>query len=401
MTSLTLLLLLAGAQEWSRFRGPNGAGVSDATTIPAEWKEGDFNWRLRLPGGGHSSPVLWGARLFLTSADAEKAERYLLCIDAEKGAILWTKAFPFERYKLHKNASYAANTPAADADRVYALWQTRKRSTLHAFRHDGTPAWTADLGPYRSGHGTGSSPIVAGDLVVVCNDQDGESFLLAVDAATGRERWRVPRVGDRACYSTPCVYERPGGATEIIFTHSYRGITGVEARTGRKAWEIDVFGRHQQRAIGSPVIFGDLVIGSSGFTTKEKNVVAVRPGDGGVKEVYRLQDRVPHVPTPLVLGDRLFLWGDTGIVTCADAATGRVVWQERVPGAYYGSPVAAGGRLYCADEKGVVTVIAAGDAFGLLARNDLGGETRSTPAIAGGVMYVRTRSVLVSVGGAD
>ena len=397
------LILLASAQDWPRFRGPNGTGVSDATTVPAKWTDKDVNWKATLPGRGHSSPVLWGDRVFLTSADLKKGERYLLCLSTSDGREFWRRRFGFSRYKTSKRNSYASNTPAADADRVYVLWQTTKESALHAFDHDGKPVWKADLGGYKAGHGTGSSPIVTGDMVIVCNDQDGDSFLAAFDRSTGEIRWKTPRIGDRACYSTPCVYVRAGHDPELIFTHSFRGITGVDVRTGRKNWEIKVFGTHKQRAVGSPVLFGDLVIGSSGFTSSEKNVVAVRPDasakETGAREVYRLQDRVPHVPTPLVVGERLYLWSDLGIVSCVDAATGKRVWQGRVEGRYHGSPVSAGGRIYCIDQKGVVAVVATGDRFKLLARNDLGEPASSTPAIADGVMYVRTWSRLHSVGG--
>jgi outer membrane protein assembly factor BamB len=189
----------------------------------------------------------------------------------------------------------------------------------------------------------------------------------------------------------------------VIFTHSFRGITGVDAASGKQLWEIDVFGRHKQRAIGSPVLAGDLVIGSSGFTTSEKNVVAVRPGggnaDSAVQEVYRLQKNVPHVPTPLVFEGRLYLLTDNGILTTADAATGEVFWSKRVGGNFHGSPICAGGRLYAIDLTGVVVVLATGPDFEVLARNDLGEPGQSTPAVSGGVLYLRTLSHLIALGG--
>ena len=390
------------SQEWTRFRGPNGSGISEATTVPVTWTEKDYNWKIDLPGRGHSSPVVWGTRLFLTGSDSKKGERTLLCIDTADGRIRWRRVFRFKPYKKHRNNTFATTTPAVDGDRVYVLWQSAAGSVLHALDHDGKPAWRFDLGRYKSGHGTGSSPIVHGDRVIICNDHDGESFLVALDRATGKVRWKLPRIGDRACYSTPCVFDPPGRKPEIIFTHSFRGITGVDIESGRRTWEIDVFGRHKQRAVGSPVIFGDLVIGSSGFTNAEKNVVAVRPGDqesGEVKEVYRLQDRVPHVPTPLVTRDRLYLWSDRGIVSCIDARNGKQIWQERVDGSFHGSPVWVGGRIYAASWDGIVTVIDAADEFKVLARNELGEEMRSTPAVSDGVMYCRTVSRLFSIGG--
>jgi outer membrane protein assembly factor BamB len=387
------------AQEWTRFRGPNGSGVSEAATVPAKWEAGDVNWETRLPGAGHSSPVVWGDRIFLTSADEAKGERYLLCLDAKDGRERWRQAFGFAKHPKHKNNTYATSTPAVDADRVVVLWQSPQESALHALDLEGKPLWRHDLGGYKGNHGGGTSPVLHAGVVLLANDTDGESFLLALDAATGKVRWKVPRIGDRACYATPCILERPGREPEVVFTHSYRGITGVDLRTGRKLWEIDVFGTHEQRAIGSPVVFGDLVIGTSGFAASEKNVVAVRPDGDSAKEVYRLQRQVPHIPTPLVYKGRLFLWSDAGIVTCADAATGNVLWQERVGGTYYGSPVCVGGKLFAVDQTGQVTVVAASDRFEVLARNPLKETARSTPAVSGGVLYVRTETRLVSVGG--
>ena len=402
---LSLASRLTTAQEWTRFRGYNGSGVSEATTIPAQWSDDDYNWKIKLPGGGHSSPVIWGDRLFITSADPDKGLRYLLCINTANGSTEWTREYNFTPFKKHSGNSYATTTPVVDSDRVYVLWQARDGSSLDALDHDGNPVWQHDMGTYKSGHGTGSSPIVYKDMIIVDNDHDAESFLVAVDSATGVVRWQLPRIGDRACYSTPCVFEPKDRDAEIIFTHSFRGITGVDAAKGTKNWEIDVFGTHKQRAVGSPVIYNDLVIGSSGFTTAEKNVVAVRPTQTTtghqVKEVYRLNRQVPHVPTPLVYGDRLFLWTDTGIVSCVDVSNGKQIWQKRIGGTYFGSPVCIGGRLYCIDRDGVVNVVAAADKFEQLASNELGETCRSTPAASDGVMYLRTHSQLFSIGGIE
>lgn len=403
-----VLLLLTGvgigcAQEWTRFRGPNGSGVSEATSVPVSWADADYNWRIRLPGGGHSSPVIWGERLFITSADEEKNQRYLLCIDTKDGSTLWQREFAFEPYKKHRTNSFATNTPAVDDRHVYVLWQSQAGSLLHALDHDGNVVWQFDMGAYKSGHGTGSSPIVYDGMVIVCNDHDADSFLVAVDAASGNERWRVKRIGDRACYSTPCVFELEGRDPEIVFTHSYRGITGVDARRGQVKWEIDVFGTHQQRAVASPLIYKDLVIGSSGFTTAEKNVVAVRPTDTPegptVREVYRLNKLVPHCPTPVVYRDWLFLLSDTGIATCADAGTGKQIWQQRIGGNFFGSPICIGGRLYAIDVDGVVTVFAAAEEPEIISQAELGETTRATPAASHGVLYLRTYSQLFSLGG--
>jgi len=393
-------------QQWNRFRGPNGSGVSETTTIPVRWSDTDYNWITLLPGRGHSSPVSWDKRIFVTSADPAADQRYLLCIDSNDGSVLWKKTYPLHTFKRNKRNSFASHTPAVDAKHVYTIWQSSSNSRLVALDHDGGQVWEYPLGNYTGGHGPGISPIVHEDLVIICNDQEkgGNSFLVALDVASGKPRWKIDRPSDRACYSTPCVYQQPGQPATIIFTHSYRGISGVDAASGSMLWEIDVFGTHNQRAIGSPVVDGDLVIGSSGFTTGIKNVVAVRPRreaeNGTVTEIYRIASSVPHIPSPLVHNGLLFLWSDIGVVSCFDSKTGKLHWHGRVGGNYQGSPICVGGRLYCIDQDGVVVVVnATAKGLKILARNELGEASSATPAVIGGRMYLRTQSQLFSIGG--
>ncbi|PHS08834.1 MAG: hypothetical protein COA78_12460 [Blastopirellula sp.] len=404
--SLLSLLCLSSshAQEWTRFRGPNGSGISEAATVPTEWTEDQYNWKVDLPDAGHSSPVIWKDRIFLTSADPDSLTRHLLCLSAKDGSTIWQQKTSFSKYKVHKINTYASNSLAVDDKYVYVLWQTKEESSISALTHNGQPVWSVPLGDYKSGHGTGSSPIVYNETVIIGNDHDGSSsFLLALDRNTGKEKWRVPRLSDRACYSTPCVFEQKDRRTEIIFTHSFRGITGIDAESGHVNWEIDVFGRHAQRAVGSPVIYKDTVIGSSGFTTAEKNVVIVKPTGSGkqssVEEVYRLFKSVPHIPTPLVYQDLLYLITDTGILSAYEADSGNTVWQKRLGGNFFSSPICINGYLYCTDVDGRVSVLKTGDEFKLISEQELGEDTRSTPAVAGGVLYLRTRSTLFSLGG--
>jgi len=412
-TSCCQLLLLGfigsvDGQQWNRFRGPNGSGVSEATTVPVRWVQDDYNWTIPLPGKGHSSPVSWDRKLFVTSADLAAGERYLLCIDATDGAVLWKKSFPLREYKSNKRNGFASHTPAVDASHVYTIWQATGGSLLVALDHDGKQAWQYELGGYAGGHGPAISPIVHDDLVILANDQDknGESFLIALDAGNGKLRWKIERKSDRACYSTPCIFQQAGRPDTIIFTHSYRGISGVNARDGTTLWELDVFGTHKQRAIGSPVVSGNLVIGSSGFTTGIKNIVVLHParaaGNGTMEEIYRIDRSVPHIPTPLVHNGRLFLLSDIGVLSCFDVKTGRQHWQGRVGGNYFASPVCVGGRLYCIDQDGVVVVVdATAGRLVVLARNELGEASSATPAVTDGRMYLRTSSRLYSLGGKE
>ena len=391
------------AQEWTRFRGPNGSGISDAKTVPVEWNEKEYNWVTDLPGRGHSSPVIWGEKLFVTSCDEESVTRHLLCINTRNGTEAWSTDLKFASYKKHKNNSYASSTPCVDENFVYVVWHSKRSSPLIAFDHEGNKVWEYELGPYLHGQGGAASPIVYGDLVIMAHDQKQPSFLLAVDRKTGEERWKIPRAGKRACYATPCVFAAGGRPEELVFSHCYEGIIGVDPKTGQQTWHIDVFGRASQRALGSPVLTDDLVIATSGGVGGERQLVAVKPAGSGTNaeagEAYRTNRQAPHVPTPLVYGDWLFMWSDQGIASCLDKSTGKVIWQKRVGGNYFSSPICIDGKLYCIDLDGNVVVIAASDQYKLLAKNSLGEPSKATPAVSGGRLYLRTESRLHSIGG--
>lgn len=400
-------LQTAAAQEWTRFRGPNGSGVSPATTIPTEWTADTINWRVDLPGTGHGCPVIWGDRIFVQCDENKGQQRLLRCLSVKDGSTLWTRKFPGQTHKKHAKNSFASSTPAVDSERVYVAWGVPGQLTMSATTHDGQPVWNADLGGFKGGHGFAASPIVHEGLVILNNDQDGESSLVAVDAKTGAIRWQTPRKSERLTFSTPCIYQSAERGPELIFTNWRHGITAINPKTGKVNWERSVFDQSQkERAIGSPVVAGDLVIGSCGFVTTQKHVVAVRPsaktlGEAtpNVELVYEIERNVPHIPTVLVHDDLLFLWADKGIVSCHAVADGKLIWQKRVGGNFLGSPVWVDGRLFAVNDAGEVVVLAASREFAELARNPLDDPCHSTPAIANGRMYVRTFSQLVSIGG--
>ena len=406
----------AAEPAWDRFRGPNGSGISEATTVPAAWTDADYNWRVDLPGPGISSPVIWGERLFVTAADEEKLERYLLCYAAADGKLLWKQGVPFVAEKKHLKNTFASNTPAVDAERVYTIWQSRAASQLVAYDHAGKQLWTCELGPYRSGHGCGISPIVTDGVVAINYVQEGDSRLIGVDAATGRERWTIPRKSVKASYSTPCVFTGADGRNQLIFTSWLHGFTSVDPTTGRVLWERDAFDVEgdEKRSIGSPFTAGGLIYGNCGFVGGKKFLVAVRPGASdqstpvasgtsaasGAAEVFRLERNVNHMPTALAHRGLLFLWTDAGIVVCARADTGKIVWQERLGGNFAGSPVCVGGKLYCLSDEGEMIVLAAAEEFAALGRVKLDSGSISTPAAADGKLYFRTEGKLYSLGGA-
>ncbi|MBI2825600.1 MAG: PQQ-binding-like beta-propeller repeat protein [Planctomycetia bacterium] len=397
---LSVPALPAAAQEWTRFRGPNGAGISAATTVPATWTEKDYNWQVELPGIGHSSPVLWGDRIFLTSANEETGERTAVCLSTADGHVLWQRQYASKIHPKHLRNSFASPTPAVDERQVYFSWSTPDEYTLLALDHDGNEKWKLNLGPYVSQHSAGPSPIIYQDMVILGNDQDGASSLVSVDRANGQLRWQTPRQSQFVSYATPCVLKRDGLAEELIFLSGAHGVSGVDPKTGKTRWEISVF---DKRTVASPVLAGGLVLGSCGSGAGGNYVAAVRPGtpDGSVapEEVWRITDSAPYVPTMVAKGDLVFLWSDKGVASCVQAADGKVLWKQRVGGNYSGSPVCAGDRLYCIGEDGVVVVLAASEKYELLGRNPLGEDSRSTPTVADGRMYLRTYSHLTSIGG--
>ncbi len=400
---VSVLASWAHAQEWTRFRGPNGTGVSSCTTVPVTWTEGDCAWKVTLPGTGHSSPVVWGEKLFLTCTDRRTAQRTVLCLRTDKGALLWRRDYASHFHRQHRDNSFAASTPAVDAEGVYIAWTTPGEVTVLALDHRGQQRWRRNLGPFESKYGGCMSPVVVEDLVVLANDQRGASFLIALDRGTGETRWKVKRRGGPTAYATPCLSTPRAGAAELIFVNTTHGVTGVDPRTGAVRWELSGLARkpENERPVSSPVIAAESVIVTYGMFGKGSQAFAVLPGSAGVKPaiVHRFEGRTPYVPTPIVVGDRLILWHDTGLVSCYRTGTFDLLWRGRAPGSFYGSPVCVGGRLYCTSKRGEVIVLGCGDSFELLGRTPLGERSYATPAISGGRMYLRTVSSLISVGG--
>ncbi len=320
--------------EWSRFRGPNGTGISHATTVPAKWTEQDYNWKVALPGVGHSSPVVWGHRVFVTCGNAETAERTVLCLDAADGRPLWRHDYPSATFAQHHDSGYATATPAVDAGGVIVTWTTPAEVTLLALDLDGRQLWRRNLGPFMAVQGSGSSPIIVGDLVMLANDQEnpslipghkkdppepiGKSFLIAVDRRTGRTRWKIDRPTAFSSLSTPCVYRREDGRQWLIFTSTLHGITLVDPSAGKIDWELDQ--KFVDRCVSSPLVAADLVIAGYGAGLRGTRYVALRldPLAKGQQPAvaYELTHAVPLVPTPLASNGRLFLWTDDGIVSC-------------------------------------------------------------------------------------
>jgi outer membrane protein assembly factor BamB len=407
--TLTFVLFTGGranGQEWTRFRGPNGSGISSASNIPVQVTPADYLWKADLPGVGHSSPVLWGEKLFVTSAENTKGKRHLHCLDARTGKPVWSRTYVFKDYHTHELNTTASSTPTVDAERVYTIWPTPDAYLVMALDHDGTELWRRDLGKLAIQHGGAVSPILAGNTIILGIYQEQESapgFLFGLDKKTGEMRWKIPRKANpSAAYSSPLIFKPKSGKDEAVFTSTAHGFTSVDPETGAINWELpDAF---NVRCVASPVLAGDLIFATAGQGDGVKKGVAVRPGSAQSKTPPKLEYRVErgatYVPTPIAFGDRIFTWGDGGIVSCLKADTGEVVWNERVASGvnFYGSPVCAAGRLYALSTKGELVVVEASDTFKILGKSDLGEGSHATPAVANGRMYIRTLSHVICIG---
>ncbi|HSV99656.1 MAG TPA: PQQ-binding-like beta-propeller repeat protein [Sedimentisphaerales bacterium] len=406
---LTLVLAVcasASADNWPRFRGPNGQGLSDDKAIPVKWSQEEVRWKIGLPGGGHSSPVVWGDRVFVTSADEKSLTGTLLCVDAATGKELWRRQQSLARMPMNGLNSYAGATPALDGERVYVAWTGTEQTTLTAWTFEGKEAWTAKLPGTRARHGAGSSPILYGDAVILSCEQDKAGGVLggwfALDRRTGQMRWRCEHPENpNASYSTPCVFEDGLGRSQLVFTGNLYGIVGVDPAKGEILWKTP--NALPARVVSSPVLAGGLIVANCGEGARGIRMAAVKPptGDSPVgTEVYAI-DRgvVSYVPTPVVQGGLLFLFHDQGTVSCLHADTGEVLWSEKPAGRYYGSPICVNGKLYCVTVDGDVVILAAGPKYELLAVNPLGEKSHATPAVAAGRMYLRIFSHLICVGG--
>lgn len=421
--------LLAGAENWPRFRGANGAGVDASAEAPSELTDANRIWSVEVPGVGHGSPVIHGERMYLLSAvpegaDAEpsnpqgggkgdlgkkgkggaaaQAYRWMaLCLDRNTGKRIWDKTFDQRKFKGHRFNSAASSTPAVDSGRVVFAWGTADQLSVVSLSHDGELQWEKDMGPVVGGHGFGGSPILYNGLVVLNNDQEKQNGnLFALDAETGENSWTVERRSERISYSVPCVYEA-NGRDLLVFVNWQHGFTAIDPKDGRVIAEKSVFNTDtNERAISSPIVTRGLVIGTCGFTANPKHCVAMRLNEGDQwEEVWRIERNVPHIPSVIAVGDLAFLIDDSGIGTCVDSFTGEVKWRERIPGvegSIFGSPVSDGRNLFFADESGNVHVIAASEEFRPIRKNALGELCRSTPVLAGGILYLRTESRLAA-----
>lgn len=408
---LAFLVLLpgcrvAGAGDWPRFRGPNGTGIANDKDLPVKWTEQNVLWKTPLPGIGHSSPIVCKGRIFLQSASEDGSERWLLCLDALKGDILWKKPAAGQNAHIHGSNSLASSTPATDGERVYAAFWDGRAIHLGAYDFkDGKPIWEKNLGGFKSQHGFGHSPMLIDGKVILANDQDGSSHLLAFDAKSGSKVWQTERKPYRACYSTPFIHAKPDGGKELIVA-STAGITGYNPADGKPNWWYTwKFARMPLRTVGSPIVAGNLVIATSGDGNGDRDIIAVQLGGKGDVSADHLvwENRknypLPYVPCLLAHGDYLFSVHDKGVASCHLARTGEEVWRrERLDSGFTASPILVDGKVYAVSQRGSVFVFEAAPELKLLAQNSIGEAVSSTPAVADNCLFIRGERHLFCIG---
>ena len=391
---LLLLLLILNLSDWPQFRGPTGQGHSDEQGLPLNWSETkNVRWKVAIPGRGWSSPVVQADRIWLTTATDEGKSLRALSIDRNSGAILQNvEVVRLKSPKLtNSKNSFASPTPVVDGERVYVHFGAYGTACL---TQSGEIVWKTRLEYDNGQHGTGGSPIVYEDLLIISCDGNDVQFVVALDKLTGKVKWKKSREGYQA-YTTPLVVSLPGG-DQVISPGAFRAVA-YEPRSGKELWQV----RYGEGFSNVPrPVYGDgLVFICTGF--QQASMLAVRlDGKGDVtdsKVEWKLDRGVPLTASPLLVGNELYMVTDNGIATCVDAKTGKEYWRARVGGNHSASPIYADGRIYFLSEEGESVVIAPGQKLKHLATNQLDGRTLASMAVSGGSIFIRSETHLYRI----
>jgi len=419
----------APGSNWSQWRGPEGAGVSSETNVPTEWNvDKNIKWKTPIEGRGHSQPIVWGAKVFLTtdiegdvvpeakavehkengqpfihpdSVGANRKHSFkVICIDRNTGKILWEKtAYTGTVYDdRHRKGGYAAPTPATDGNRVYA-WFGGEGDGLYCYDLNGELAWKAAVGKIASyGMGPGASPVIHENLVILqCDEDEGKnSFIVGIDKKTGKEVWKTPRKV-QASWSTPLIV-RSGQRAELI-TSGNELIISYDPKTGKELWTAQ---GHGSNAIGTPLAGHGMVFVYAGFPVKKTFAIKLG-GSGDVTSsnvAWQYDKGTAYVPSSILYNDYLYLMSDRGILTCLDAKTGKVIYEGGripVPATFTASPVAFDGKLLLTSEDGDTYIIKAGPKHEVIATNSVNEPVYASPAISDGMIFIRAASNLYCI----
>ena len=404
VTSLCLVSVLitalsgpVSAENWPGWRGPRGDGTSLEKNVPVRWsRTQNIVWKVSIPGKGHASPIIWGSRIFVVTALKEQKQRILLCLDRISGKILWQRVAleaPLER--INSLNSYASSTPVTDGRNVYVSFLDRDKMFVAAYDFDGNKAWEVRPGVFSSMHGYCSSPVLWKDKVIVNGDHDGPAYIVALERATGKTIWKTPRPNMTRSYCTPVIYYIEG-RNQMILSGS-KCVASYDPDTGRQHWIVD---GPTEQFVASLVYNGELLFMTSGFP--DLFMQAIRPdGRGNVTATHVVwqKDRdCAYVPSPIAAGPYFLVVSDSGAATCLKAKTGESLWRQRLGAKHSASLVMANGLVYFLSDRGVMTIVKPGPQFEIVARNELGEDTRASPAISNGQMFLRGVKHLYCIG---
>ena len=408
LCALVVLGATLEAENWPQWRGPSLNGVSGETGLPLRWSRTEhIAWKLELPAWSGSTPAVWGDRIFLNVAEGRALS--LWAVDRARGTVLWKRMLGSGNTRMQKQ-NMSSPSPVTDGRGVWIMTGT---GILKGFDFSGRELWARDIqqeyGRFGLQWGYASSPLLHEDSLYVQvlhgMRTDDPSYLLRIDKTDGRTLWRVERP-TMARFESPDAYTTPallryGSTTEIVITGG-DVVTGHDPGDGRELWRADGLnptGNGSFRIVASPVVHGDLIFAPS----RERPLLALKPGGRGDvtrSHVLWTFNNGPDVPTPVTDGTYFYAINDRGIMWCLDAKTGKETYgrQRLPPATYSGSPVLADGRIYITSEDGVTVVVKAGPQFEVLAENDLGEYTLSSPAISNGQIFIRTESFLYAIG---
>ena len=420
----SLLLTSAYAENWPGWLGPDGLGISSEKGIPTQWDlDKNVKWKVAVPGLGHSSPIVWGNRIFVTTAassdpnadnwakgfpmagrspDTAEIEWQVLCLDRDTGKIIWkqTAARGIPVNFRHLKNSYASQTPVTDGTHVYAFFGDQG---MYCYDFQGNLIWSRDLGNFKmkAEWGTASSPVLFENLVIqTCDQETGESFIAALDKKTGKTVWEQGRE-EKSSWGTPYLYLQ-GDRPELI-VNATTAVRSYDPATGKLLWECR--GPATSITVPTPTASNGLIYVSSGYIAeKTKPITAFIPGANGditLKEgetesdaiAWRQMAAAPYIPSPIAYGDYVYVLYDQGFLACYEAKTGKEVYGKQRIGTgtnFSASPVVVGERLFLFSEDGDVYVMKTGPDFELLAKNSIGEGMMATPAVSEGMMFVRT-----------
>ncbi|HBJ37355.1 MAG TPA: serine/threonine protein kinase [Planctomycetaceae bacterium] len=411
----------AMSENWPQWRGPRGDGTSQEKRVPFRWdaETGEnIVWKAELPGKGHSSPIVWQDRIFVTACVEADQQRVLICLDTQTGRQVWRRDVlksPLET--VHKLNSYASGTPATDGELIYVAFLkidgktipapnvgstrdvTPGQIILTAIDFKGEPQWQADVGTFISAHGFCSCPVLYKNLVIINGDHDGESYLVALDRLSGKEVWRTRREQGIRSYVTPIV--RTINERDQLVLSGSGHIASFDPLTGEMIWKVE---GPTEQYVASMVFDGERFMMAAGFPTH--HVMAVKPDGAGDVTKSHIAWHVDkyvrcYVPSPVLVGNNLFVADDRGTASCFASQDGTRLWQDRLSGSFNASLVATDQLAYFLSGDGVMKVVSPAKEFAVVAENKLGEACDASPAISNGQIYIRGEKHLFRIGSSE